>query len=147
MHKSETILIIEDNPDDYEACVTALTQDNNLANPIQWCNTGDDGLDYLRGEGQYTDAKPPRPCLIMLDLNLPGTDGRDVLTQIKTDDMLKKIPVIIMTSSRDQADIDASYSAGANSYVVKPVNLDGFLKAITRLRDYWFQIVVLPQPE
>ncbi|MCO4847778.1 MAG: response regulator [Yoonia sp.] len=146
MDTSATILIVEDNPDDYEACITALTQDNNLANPVHWCKTGDEGLDYLCGGGKYADSKPEMPCLIMLDLNLPGTDGRQVLAQIKTDEMLKKIPVIVMTSSRDQADIDACYREGANSYVVKPVDLDGFIASITRLRDYWFQIVVLPQP-
>ncbi|UWS79081.1 response regulator [Phaeobacter sp. G2] len=146
MDSSATILIVEDNPDDYEACFTALTQDHNLANPIYWCKTGDEALDYLCGNGAFAENKPAMPCLIMLDLNLPGTDGRQVLAQIKHDEMLRKIPVIVMTSSSDQADIDACYREGANSYVVKPVDLNGFIEAITRLRDYWFQIVVLPQP-
>lgn len=145
MDPSATILIVEDSPDDYEACVVALTQDHNLANPIQWCQTGDDGLDYLHGRGAFSDAGPRRPCLVLLDLNLPGTDGREVLTEIKSDDGLRTIPIIVMTSSRDQTDIDACYRDGANSYVVKPVDLQGFIEAIARLRDYWFQIVVLPQ--
>ena len=146
MEQSAAILIVEDNPDDYEACVTALTQDHNLANPIQWCKSGTEALDYLHRSGQYADEQPERPSLIMLDLNMPGIDGRDVLAQIKSDEFLRKIPVIVMTSSRDQADIDACYRDGANSYVVKPVDLNGFIEAIARLRDYWFQIVVLPEP-
>jgi len=132
------ILIVEDSPDDYEACVTALTEDHNLANPIHWCKTGDDALAYLQAD----DTGPPG--LVLLDLNMPGTDGREVLAKVKSDETLKKIPVIVMTSSRDQSDIDACYRAGANSYVVKPVDLQGFMEAIARLRDYWFQIVVLP---
>ena len=146
-NNSATILIVEDNPDDYEACVTALTEDHNLANPILWCSTGDKALDYLHRRGEYADHSPERPCLVLLDLNLPGTDGREVLAQIKSDKDLATIPVVIMTSSRDSDDIDACYRDGANSYVVKPVDLDGFFKAIARLRDYWFQIVVLPEPK
>lgn len=146
MDFSAEILIVEDNPDDYEACVTALTLDNNLANPIQWCKTGTEALDLLNGRGSYEDDPPAKPSLIMLDLNLPGIDGREVLAKIKTDKLLRKIPVIVMTSSRDQADIDDCYRIGANSYVVKPVDLGGFIRAIARLRDYWFKIVVLPEP-
>ena len=144
MNSTSTILIVEDALDDYEACVTALTHDHNLANPIHHCETGDEALDYLRGRGKYADPRPELPCLILLDLNLPGTDGREVLTQIKADGQLKMIPVVVMTSSRDQTDIDACYRQGANSYVVKPVDLTGFIEAIARLRDYWFQTVLLP---
>ncbi len=116
-----------------------------MSNPIVWCETGDEALDYLYRRGKYSDVDLQQPSLILLDRHLPGTDGREVLRQIKTDDRLKKIPLIVMTSSRDQADIDACYSDGANSYVVKPVDLPGFVQAITRLKDYWFQIVVLPR--
>jgi len=87
------------------------------------------------------------PGLVLLDLNLPGTDGRDVLAMLKNDPLTKRLPIVVMTSSRDQMDIDRCYDAGANSYVVKPVNLDGFLAAIARLRDYWFKIVVLPRAD
>jgi CheY-like chemotaxis protein len=147
MNSTSTILIIEDAIDDYEACVAALTQDNNLANPIFRCETGDDALDYLRGQGKYRGSEPDFPCLVLLDLNLPGTDGREVLSIIKADPDLKSVPVVVMTSSKDQTDIDACYRHGANSYIVKPVDLDGFIKAIARLRDYWFQIVLLPAPK
>ena len=144
MDTTATILIVEDTDEDFEACVTALTEDNNLGNPIARCETGEEALDYLWGRGKFAGSKPSKPCLIMLDLNLPGTDGREVLNLIKKDDDLKMIPVIVMTSSRDQQDIESCYKVGANSYVVKPVDLNGFIEAITRLRDFWFQIVVLP---
>lgn len=146
MTSDATILIIEDSPEDYEACVSALTKESNIANPIVWCESGDDGLDYLRKEGQYEGADHDIPGLVLLDLNLPGLDGRDVLAMIKNDPTTKRLPVVVMTSSEDQFDIDRCYDAGANSYVVKPVDLDGFLAAIARLRDYWFKIVVLPRP-
>lgn len=147
INSTSTILIVEDAIDDYEACVAALTQDHNLANPIFHCETGDDALDYLRGTGSFADPRPDTPCLILLDLNLPGTDGREVLSEIKADPDLKSIPVVVMTSSRDQTDIDSCYRQGANSYIVKPVDLNGFIQAIARLRDYWFQIVLLPAPK
>lgn len=83
----------------------------------------------------------------MLDLNLPGLDGRDVLAMIKNDPLTRRLPIVVMTSSDDKADIDRCYEAGANSYVVKPVNLDGFWSAIARLKYYWFKIVVLPRVE
>jgi len=146
MNTDATILIIEDSPEDYEACVTALTKDHHLANPIAWFQTGEEALKYLRKEGKFAGSDHDMPCVIMLDLNLPGLDGRDVLAMLKNDPTTKRLPVIVMTSSSAQVDIDRCYDTGANSYVIKPVNLDGFLAAITRLRDYWFQIVVLPRP-
>ena len=147
MNNDATILIIEDSPEDYEACVAALTEDSNIANPIVWCENGEDALAYLRKEGKHAKADHEMPGVILLDLNLPGLDGRDVLAMLKNDPATKRLPVVVMTGSNDQADIDRCYDAGANSYVVKPVNLDGFLAAIARLRDYWFKIVVLPRPE
>lgn len=145
MEHDATILIIEDSRDDYEACLVALTQDNKVANPIVWCETGQDGLDYLHGRGKYADRTPNLPGLILLDLNMPGLDGRQVLDEIKGHNTLKRLPVVVMTTSSDQRDIDQCYEHGANSYVVKPVDLNGFLSAIARLRDYWFKIVVLPK--
>lgn len=144
MKAEATILIIEDSPEDYEACVTALTEDNNLSNPIVWCENGEDAIEYLTKA--HADPESDMPGLILLDLNLPGLDGRDVLEKIKANPATKRLPVVVMTSSAGQQDIDRCYEMGANSYVVKPVDLDGFLRAITRLRDYWFRIVVLPSP-
>ncbi|MGJ8624402.1 MAG: response regulator [Yoonia sp.] len=146
MTEASTILIIEDNDDDYEACVSALTLDGNLANGLDRCETGDEALDYLLRRGNFSgENAPARPGLILLDLNLPGTDGREVLAEIKNHDELKAIPVVIMTTSGDDTDIESCYRDGANSYVVKPIDLEGFYGAINRLREYWFEIVVLPE--
>lgn len=147
MSNNATILIIEDSPEDYEACVTALTHDNNIANPIVWFDSGDEALDYLHRTGAYTDSDHELPGLVLLDLNLPGMDGRDVLKAIKENAATRKLPIVVMTSSRDPKDIDSCYAHGANSYVVKPVDLEGFLSAVARLKDYWFKIVVLPRAE
>ena len=83
--------------------------------------------------------------MILLDLNLPGTDGREVLAEIKADPQLKEIPVIVLTTSSDDRDVQACYQAGASSYIQKPVDLDGFMRAIERLNDYWFEVVILPR--
>lgn len=144
---TQPILIVEDSPEDYEATVRALNK-SGLHNPLFHCSDGDDALDFLHRRGTYTSAEEaPRPGIILLDLNLPGTDGREVLEEIKHDPDLKKIPVVVLTTSTDERDIEACYAAGANSYVQKPVNLDGFMKAIQRLKDYWFQIVVFPKTD
>jgi two-component system, response regulator len=103
-------------------------------------------LDYLHRRGAYADpAKSPRPGVILLDLNLPGTDGREVLSEIKGDPGLKQIPVVVLTTSKDERDVDACYRAGASSYIQKPVDLDGFIKAVERLNGYWFEVVILPK--
>jgi CheY-like chemotaxis protein len=141
----QPILIVEDSPEDYEMTVRAFRK-AGLHNPIYLCIDGEDALDFLYHLGPYTDVtKSPTPGVILLDLNLPGTDGREVLEKIKKDDQLKKIPVLILTTSNDERDIDACYIAGANSYIQKPVDLEGFMKAIQRLNDYWFEVVILPK--
>jgi len=110
------------------------------------CEDGDDALDYLHRRGEYTDPDAaPRPGVILLDLNMPGTDGRDVLLEIKSEMTLKSIPVIVLTTSTDERDIQDCYQAGANSYIQKPVDLAGFVESIQRLKDYWFEIVILPR--
>ena len=142
---NQPILLVEDSPEDYEATVRAFKR-SGLKNPIFRCDDGDNALDFLRHRGLYADPeKAPRPGVILLDLNLPGTDGREVLTEIKRDDQLKQIPVIVLTTSNDARDVDSCYQAGANSYIQKPVDMDGFLRAIERLKGYWFEVVVLPQ--
>ena len=108
------------------------------------CETGDDALDFLHHRGRYTPATAPRPGIILLDLNLPGTDGREVLAEIKGEHGLADIPVVVLTTSADHRDVEACYQAGANSYVQKPVDLDAFMEAIQRLHDYWFDVVILP---
>jgi CheY-like chemotaxis protein len=143
----QPILIVEDSPEDYEATIRAFSK-SVLANPIYRCEDGDKALDYLYRRGAYSDPqKTPTPGMILLDLNMPGTDGREVLQEIKSDPVLKKIPVIVLTTSNDERDIEQCYKDGANSYICKPVSLPGFFEAIQRLRDYWFEIVVLPKGE
>ncbi len=143
----QPILLVEDSPEDYETTVRAF-QRANLCNPIFHCGDGDEALDFLYRRGAYSDpAQAPRPSLILLDLNLPGTDGREVLDIIKQDQELKVIPVIVLTTSSDERDIQACYSAGANSYIAKPVDLEGFMSAIQELKDYWLGVVILPKAE
>jgi two-component system response regulator len=139
---NQPILLVEDSPEDYETTERAFRR-SGLKNPIQRCADGDEALDFLFRRGIHADA--PRPGVILLDLNLPGTDGREVLTEIKANADLKQIPVIVLTTSSDTRDVTACYSAGANSYIQKPVDLDGFMKAIERLNDFWFEVVILPK--
>jgi two-component system, response regulator len=142
---SQPILLVEDSPEDYEATVRAFKR-SGLKNPIFRCEDGDNALDFLHRRGRYENPEEsPRPGVILLDLNLPGTDGREVLTEIKQDDHLKLIPVIVLTTSNDARDVDSCYQAGANSYIQKPVDMEGFIRAIERLKGYWFEVVVLPQ--
>jgi CheY-like chemotaxis protein len=142
---SQPILLVEDSPEDFETTQRAFRR-SGLKNPIFRCSDGDEALDFLYHRGDFADLdKSPRPGVILLDLNLPGTDGREVLSEIKADPSLQKIPVIVLTTSSDDRDIDACYGAGASSYIQKPVDLDGFMKAIERLNDYWFEVVILPK--
>lgn len=141
----QTILIVEDNDDDFLATVRAFKK-AELFNPVQRCTNGDQALDYLLRRGEFSDPdKAPRPGIILLDLNLPGTDGRQVLRVVKADPDLKKIPVVVLTTSRARQDIEKCYADGANSYIQKPVDMAGFVRAIMRLKEYWFEVALLPK--
>ena len=145
VRKNQVILIVEDSPVDYETTIRALKKAGG-SNNIQHCEDGDQALDYLFHRGSYNDRnKYPLPGLILLDLNLPGTDGREVLAELKGCDELKKIPVIVLTTSSDEKDIEQCYEYGANSYIQKPVDIEGFFTAIERLTNYWLEIVLLPK--
>lgn len=140
-----TILLVEDSDEDFEATVRALRK-SNMINDIRRCETGDQAVDYLYNKGEFSNPKnAPTPCLVLLDLNLPGTSGKDILRKIKTDSLLQPIPVVVLTTSSDERDINQCYESGANSYIQKPVDLDGLIKSIQRLKDYWFKIVILPK--
>ncbi len=140
-----TILLVEDSPEDYEATVRALRR-AGLRNPLFRCEDGRQALDFLFQRGAFSDpAVAPRPAIILLDLNMPGTDGHEVLRQVKADEHLKSIPVIVLTTSDDERDIQACYQKGANSFVTKPVTFDGLVQAIQRLTDFWIEIVVYPK--
>jgi two-component system, response regulator len=145
LSESQSILLVEDNQDDYEATCRAFRQ-ANLLNPIIWSKSGRDALNILKREGAHKDAlNSSRPGLVLLDLNMPGMDGRKTLEVIKQDDELKQIPVIILTTSADDRDVQACYQMGANTYVQKPVSFDGLIEAIKRLKAYWFEIALLPK--
>lgn len=140
----DIIMIVEDSPEDYEAYMSALTLQGNIVNPVVWFETGEEAINYLHRTGEYQGAQHKMPAIVFLDLNLPGMDGRDFLSKLKTSEKTKHLPVVVMTSSDARQDIDHCYQAGANSYVVKPVALDGFMASIRRLREYWFKVVTLP---
>lgn len=145
--RPQVILVVEDSDDDYHATARAFKK-AGLFNPVERCTNGDQALDYLFRRGDYADpAKSPKPGIILLDLNLPGTDGREVLHAVKQDPGLHKIPVIVLTTSAADQDIQRCYDYGANSYVQKPVDLQGFVAAMTRLKEYWFEVAVLPREE
>lgn len=140
-------MMVEDSPEDFHATIRAFEK-AGLANPIIRCEDGDEALDYLFRRGKFAPPTPtPRPGMILLDLNLPGTDGHEVLMAVKKSNELKKIPVIVLTTSREKNDIDKCYGSGANSYIFKPVDLVGLMDAIQRLKEYWFEIAVFPKEE
>lgn len=141
------VLVIEDSPEDFETASRALRL-AGLPNPLYHFSDGDEALDYLYQRGTYADpTNSPRPSLVLLDLNLPGTDGREVLEEIKSDEHLRTIPVVVLTTSSDVRDVERCYRTGVNSYLRKPVDLPGYLKSIERLKEYWFDVVLLPAPE
>jgi two-component system, response regulator len=146
--RSQLILFIEDSDDDFYATQRAFKK-AGLKNPIHRCTNGDQAVDYLFHRGEFSDLSQPfhLPGIILLDLNLPGLDGREVLRQVKEDPKLRKIPVIVLTTSNAEKDIEQCYQDGANSYVQKPVGLHDFFLAIARLKDFWFEIAVLPKEE
>ncbi|MEP7153662.1 MAG: response regulator [Nitrospira sp.] len=135
------ILLVEDNPGDVRLTVEAL-KEAKVINNLTVLKDGEEALTYLRRQGPYAQAK--RPHLILLDLNLPRKDGREVLAQIKIDEVLKRIPVVVLTTSQDEQDVLKSYNLHANCYITKPVDLDQFIKVVRTIEDFWLGIVVLP---
>ena len=134
-------LLIEDNPGDVRLTREALME-SKLRNNLNVVSDGIEALAFLRRQGQYSEA--PRPDVILLDLNLPKKDGREVLAEIKSDPDLKRIPVVIISSSEAEADILKSYDLHVNCYVTKPVNLDQFIKVVQSIESFWLTIVKLP---
>jgi len=136
------ILLVEDNVNDIELTLIALEK-TRLANPVVSIRDGAEALDYLRREGQYADRKDENPAVILLDKKLPKIDGHEVLKHVRGDDKLKRIPVVMLTSSREEKDLLRSYDLGVNAYVVKPVEFDDFMAAINDLGMFW---AVLNEP-
>jgi two-component system, chemotaxis family, response regulator Rcp1 len=135
------ILLVEDNPGDVRLAVEAL-RDARVRNQLHVVYDGVEAMSFLRREGQYGGV--PRPDLILLDLNLPRKDGHEVLADIKQDEDLKRIPVVILTSSTAEQDILEAYNLHANCYITKPVHLDNFLQIVKCIEDFWLVIVRLP---
>ena len=136
------ILLVEDNPGDVRLTQEAL-KEGKLANNLHVAYDGMEALAYLRAEGEYSDRTIPD--LILLDLNLPKKDGREVLEEIKKDDLLRKIPVVILTTSNDEADILKTYNLHANCYITKPVDLIQFIDVVQSIENFWFTLVKLPR--
>ena len=135
------LLVIEDNDEDYEIICWALKK-LSIRTPVARCTGDDEVFDYLHKREAFKDA--PRPSLILLDLNLIASDGREILQWIKHDESLCAIPVVVWTSSNDPQDIEICFQQGANSYMLKPMNIDKLLQSIELLNNYWFGVAVLP---
>jgi len=135
------ILLVEDNPGDVRLTREAL-KEGKLSNNLNVVEDGVEAMAFLRKEGKYTYA--PHPDLIMLDLNLPKKDGREVLAEIKEDPGLKRIPVVILTTSQAEQDILRTYDLHANCYITKPVDLDQFITVVQTIQNFWFSVVKLP---
>ncbi len=135
------ILLVEDNPGDIRLTREAL-RDGKIYNNLYVVRDGVEAMAFLRKTGQYTRA--PRPDLILLDLNLPRKDGHEVLAEVKTDESLRRIPVVILTTSQAEEDIIKTYDLHVNCYITKPVDLDQFVKIVKSIEDFWLTIVKLP---
>ncbi|MBI3600176.1 MAG: response regulator [Nitrospinae bacterium] len=142
--KPIVILLAEDDEDDYILIRDALVE-SRVINDLHWVKDGEELMDYLLHRGQFEDAnKSPMPGLVLLDLNMPKKDGREALEEIKANQRLRHIPVVVLTTSKAEEDILRSYDIGANSFVRKPVNFSQFVEMVRILGKYWFEIVELP---
>jgi CheY-like chemotaxis protein len=140
--KPVEILLVEDDPADVELTQWSM-KESKIATKLHVVEDGVEALDFLRRDGKYADA--PRPDLILLDLNLPRMDGRTFLAEMRADDGLKSIPVVVLTTSEAEEDVVRSYFLGANCYITKPVGLTEFTRVVNSIEEFWFTIVRLPK--
>ena len=136
MNSLRSVMLVEDNPNDVELTLTAL-REAHLANEVVVHNDGEQALDYLFRRGAHAERPAGQPAVILLDLKMPKVDGHEVLRQIRAHPELRLIPVVVLTSSREEKDLYESYDSGANAYVVKPVDFDEFITAISKLGVFW----------
>ncbi|MBN1547809.1 MAG: response regulator [Syntrophaceae bacterium] len=136
MNRSKKILLVEDDPNDEELTITSMEK-YHVCNDIIVAHDGEEALDYLFRRGKYQGVSGGNPCLVLLDLNLPKVQGLEVLRQIREDEKLKMIPVVVLTSSREDKDLAESYRIGINAYVVKPVDFHEFVEAVKNLATFW----------
>lgn len=142
--KRITLLMADDDPDDRMLARDALIE-ARLVNEMYFVEDGEELMDYLRHQGKYTNlADSPCPGVILLDLNMPKKDGREALKEIKADPDLRRLPVVVLTTSRSEEDIYRTYDLGASSYITKPVTFEGLVEVMKSLKKYWFEIVDLP---
>lgn len=138
------ILMVDDDQDDRMLTEKALRK-NGVSNPVQFLVDGEELMDYMKRKGKFSEPQAsPRPCFVLLDLNMPRMDGRKALLFLKADPELKKIPVVVLSTSSAEEDILRSYNLGANSFIVKPVDFDGLVSMAESLKNYWLRIVELP---
>jgi CheY-like chemotaxis protein len=142
VHKPIEILLVEDNPGDVRLTQEAL-REGKIGNSLHVVEDGESAMAFVRREGEFADM--PRPDLILLDLNLPRMDGREVLAQIKADPDLKRIPVVVLTTSRAEEDVLKAYELNANCYITKPVDFEQFIKVVSAVEEFWLTIVRLPK--
>jgi chemotaxis family two-component system response regulator Rcp1 len=135
------ILLVEDNPGDVRLTREAL-REGKVLNNLNVATDGQEAIEFLRGEGEFQDV--PRPDLILLDLNLPKKDGREILAEIKADESLKRIPIVVLTTSQAEKDVIQSYNLGVNCYITKPVDLDQFIYVVKSIEEFWLTVVTLP---
>ena len=142
--KPITILLADDDEDDRLMTTEAL-KEHRVANDVRCVKNGEELLDYLKRRGEYADpATSPKPGIILLDLNMPKMDGRESLARIKTDPTLRRIPVVVLTTSKAEEDVLRSYDLGVNSFIIKPVSFAALVEVLRSVREYWFEIVELP---
>lgn len=141
--ESLVVLMVDDDDDDYLLTKRAFKESKLLESLVR-VSDGEEMLDYLHGTGEYAETKPLKPDVILLDLNMPRMDGREALKQLKSDDSLRQIPVVVFTTSKAEEDIIRSYQLGVNSFITKPVTFEGLKDVMTRLGMYWFDLVELP---
>jgi len=135
------ILLVEDSPSDANLTIREFSR-AKIANNLHWVENGEDAMNYLHRQGKFADA--PRPDLMLLDLNLPGMDGREVLAAVKADETLKRIPIVILTTSTDEEDVLRSYNLNANCYVTKPIDIYQFIHVVQLINEFWLAAVKLP---
>lgn len=141
--KPAVILLVEDDPGDQEITRRAL-EEGRIPCDLHIVEDGEEALEYLHRQGKYTSENAPRPDLILLDLNMPKLDGKQVLERIRADADLRRLAVVVLTTSKHEEDILRTYDLGVNSYITKPVDLDQLTELIHALEAYWFHVVVLP---
>jgi two-component system response regulator len=139
------VLLVEDDAEDVEITQTAFVK-GSIPNPLHVVRSGEAALEFLQHTGRYADlTETPRPGLILLDLHLPGLNGCEVLKQIKSDRGLRRIPVVVLTTSSEEADVLRCYDVGANTYITKPVEFDKFLEAVLTIGKYWLLVAQIPE--